>query len=161
MTDPDPAAGKRDVAGVPVPPPLIYVAGLAAGGLAELVRSTTGPPRSVSVTIAIVGVLAWLALDGLAAMRFSRAGTPVIPFKPSTALVVDGPYRISRNPIYLGMAALYVGLAFLFGLMWALLFMPFVLIAVDRLVIAREEPYLERKFGQDYVEYKKRVRRWI
>ena len=150
-----------DVAGVPVPPPLIFVAGLAAGGVAELVRSTTGPSRSISLTIGVVGVLAWLALDGLASMRFVRAGTPVIPFKPTTALVVDGPYRISRNPIYLGMAALYVGLAFLLGILWSLLLLPFVLIAVDRLIIAREEPYLERKFGQDYVEYKKRVRRWI
>lgn len=150
-----------DVAGVPVPPPLIFVAGLAAGGVAELVRSTTGPSRPISLTIGVVGVLAWLALDGLASLRFARAGTPVIPFKPTTALVVDGPYRLSRNPIYLGMAALYVGLAFLLGILWSLLFLPFVLIAVDRLIIAREEPYLERKFGQDYVEYKERVRRWI
>ena len=152
---------ERDVAGVPVPPPLIYIAGLAAGGLVELIRSTTGPPWPVSITIAVVGGLAWLLLDGSAMARFRRAGTPVIPFQPSTALVVDGPYRISRNPIYLGMAALYVGLAFILGLMWALLFLPLVLLAVDRLVIAREEPYLERKFGQDYVEYKSRVRRWI
>ena len=150
-----------DVAGVPVPPPLIFVAGLAAGGVAELVRSTTGPSRPISLTIGVVGVLAWLALDGLASLRFVRAGTPVIPFKPTTALVVDGPYRLSRNPIYLGMAALYIGLAFLLGILWSLLFLPFVLIAVDRLIIAREEPYLERKFGQDYVEYKERVRRWI
>ena len=152
---------ERDVAGVPVPPPLIYIAGLAAGGLVELIRSTTGPPWPVSITIAVVGGLAWLALDGSAMARFRRAGTPVIPFQPSTALVVDGPYRISRNPIYLGMAALYVGLAFILGLMWALLFLPLVLLAVDRLVIACEEPYLERKFGQDYVAYKSRVRRWI
>ena len=152
---------ERDVAGVPVPPPLIYIAGLAAGGLVELIRSTTGPPWPVSITIAVVGGLAWLLLDGSAMARFRRAGTPVIPFQPSTALVVDGPYRISRNPIYLGMAALYVGLAFILGLMWALPFLPLVLLAVDRLVIAREEPYLERKFGQDYVEYKSRVRRWI
>ncbi len=150
-----------DVAGVPVPPPLIFVAGLAAGGVAELVRSTSGPAWPISATIGAVGVLAWLALDGMASLRFKRAGTPVIPFKPTTALVVDGPYRMSRNPIYLGMAALYVGLAFLLGLMWALLFLPFVLVAIDRLIIAREEPYLERKFGQEYVEYKKRVRRWI
>jgi protein-S-isoprenylcysteine O-methyltransferase Ste14 len=154
-------APARDVAGVPVAPPLIYLAGLGVGGLAELVRSTAGPSWPVSVTIAVLGGLAWLYLDGSATSRFMRAGTPVIPFKPSTALVVDGPYRFSRNPIYLGMAALYVGLAFLLGWMLALILLPVVLVAVDRLVIAREEPYLERKFGQDYVEYKGRVRRWI
>ena len=150
-----------DVAGVPLPPPLIFVAGLAAGGVAELVRSTSGPAWPISAAIAVAGVLAFMALAGAAVGRFRRAGTTENPFRPSTALVVDGPFRFTRNPMYLGMAALYVGLAFLLGIMWALLFLPFVLVAIDRLIIAREEPYLERKFGQDYVEYKKRVRRWI
>ena len=154
-------AMASDVAGVPVPPPLIFLAGLAAGGVAELVRSTTGPPWPISLTIGVVGVLAFVALASAAVARFRRAGTTENPFKPSTALVIDGPFRITRNPMYLGMAALYVGLTFLLGIMWALLFLPFVLVAVDRLIIAREEPYLERKFGQDYVAYKKRVRRWI
>jgi protein-S-isoprenylcysteine O-methyltransferase Ste14 len=154
-------SSERDVAGVPVPPPLIYIAGLAAGGVVEFFRSTTGPAWPISVTIAVAGGLAWLVLDGSAMARFRRAGTPVIPFSPTTALVVDGPYRFSRNPIYLGMAALYIGLAVILGLMWAFLFLPFVLLAIDRLVIAREEPYLERKFGEEYVAYKRRVRRWI
>ena len=162
MTQPRPGdADERDVAGVPLPPPLIYVAGLLLGWVIDLVWPTSGPPWPVAVTVAVLGTLAWLWLDGSAAMRFKRAGTAVIPFKPSTALVVDGPYRFTRNPIYLGMAALYVGLAVLLGLMWALLLLPVVIVAVDRLVIAREEPYLERKFGTDYVEYKRRVRRWI
>jgi len=151
----------RDVAGVPLPPPLIYLLGLAAGGLLELVRSTSAPQWSITVPVVVLGVLAWLVLDGASFVRFKRAGTPVIPFAPTTALVVDGPYRFSRNPIYLGFAALYVALAFGLGLMWSLLFLPSVLLAVDRLVIAREEPYLERLFGHDYVEYKQRVRRWI
>jgi len=150
-----------DVAGVPVPPPLIYIGGLAAAGVAEYVKPTTGPPWPISLSIAVAGVLAFVALASAAVTRFRRAGTTENPFRPSTALVVDGPFRITRNPMYLGMAALFVGLAFLLGLMWALLILPIVLIAVDRLIIAREEPYLERKFGQDYVEYKKRVRRWI
>ena len=152
---------ERDVAGVPVPPPLVFLAGLAAGGIAELVRPTAGPPRSVAVGIAVLGGLLLLALAGSAISRFRRVQTSENPFRPTTALVLDGPYRFSRNPMYLGMAALYVGLAFILGLMWALLFLPFVLLTIDRLVIAREEPYLERKFGQEYVEYKRRVRRWI
>lgn len=162
MTQPVPGdAGERDVAGVPVPPPLIYVTGLVLGWIIDLVWPTSGPPWPVAVTVGVLGALAWLWLDGSAAMRFRRAGTAVIPFKPSTALVVDGPYRFTRNPIYLGMAALYISLAVLLGLMWALLLLPIVIGAVDRLVIAREEPYLERKFGTDYLEYKRRVRRWI
>jgi protein-S-isoprenylcysteine O-methyltransferase Ste14 len=154
-------SSERDVAGVPLPPPFIYIAGLAAGGVAEFIRSTNGPSWPVSIAIAVAGVLAFVALASAAVTRFRRAGTTENPFKPSTALVFDGPYRFTRNPMYLGMAALYVGLAFILGLMWAFLFLPFVLVAVDRLVIAREERYLERKFGEEYVEYKRRVRRWI
>ncbi len=154
-------ASERDVSGVPVPPPLIYIAGLAAGGVVELIRSTTGPPWPISVAILVAGVLAFMALAGGAVRRFRRAGTTENPFRPSTALVFEGPYRFTRNPMYLGMAAVYVGLAFVLGLMWALVFLAFVLLTVDRLVIAREERYLERKFGQEYVEYKGRVRRWI
>ena len=152
---------ERDVSGVPLPPPLIYIAGLAAGGALELVRSTTGPPWPISLAILVAGALAFMALAGGAVRRQREAGTTENPFKPTTALVFDGPYRFTRNPMYLGMAAVYVGLAFVLGLMWAFVFLPFVILAVDRLVIAREEPYLERKFGQDYVAYKRRVRRWI
>jgi protein-S-isoprenylcysteine O-methyltransferase Ste14 len=160
VSTPDPPAeATYDV--VPLPPPLIYIAGLALGGIIDLVRPTSGPPWPIAVAIAVLGALAWLVLNGWAVMRFKRAGTTLIPLKPSTALVVDGPYRFSRNPIYLGMAALYVGLAVVLGLMWALLLLPLVLVAVDRLAIAREEPYLERRFGPDYIAYKHRVRRWI
>jgi protein-S-isoprenylcysteine O-methyltransferase Ste14 len=154
-------ADESDVAGVPLPPPLIYVAGLAAGGVVELIRSTTGPPWPISVAILVAGVLTFMAVAGGAVRRQRHAGTTENPFKPTTALVFDGPYRFTRNPMYLGMAAVYVGLAFVLGLMWAFVFLPLVLLTVDRLVIAREERYLERKFGEEYVAYKGRVRRWI
>jgi protein-S-isoprenylcysteine O-methyltransferase Ste14 len=152
---------ERDVPGVPLPPPLIYIGGLAVGGVVELIRPTSGPPWPVSVVIAVAGLLVFLALAGAAVGRFRRAGTSENPFRPSTALVLDGPYRFTRNPMYVGMAAVYVGLAFVLGLMWAFVFLPFVVLAVDRLVIAREERYLEWKFGQAYVEFTQRVRRWI
>ena len=161
MSEPEPDAGRRDVAGVPLPPPFIFLAGLAAGGVVEAFGSTSAPPWPITVPVVVLGAVGWLVLDGVASMRFVRAGTPVIPFKPTTALVVDGPYRFSRNPIYLGMAALYVALAFGLGIMWSLVFQPLVIVAVDRLIIAREEPDLERKFGQEYVAYKNRVRRWV
>jgi protein-S-isoprenylcysteine O-methyltransferase Ste14 len=85
----------------------------------------------------------------------------MIPANPTTALVTSGPYRFTRNPMYLGMAFLYVAFAFGFGVMWAMALLPVVILVVDRFVIAREEPYLERKFGQRYRDYKARVRRWI
>jgi protein-S-isoprenylcysteine O-methyltransferase Ste14 len=81
--------------------------------------------------------------------------------RPTTALVTSGPYRLTRNPMYLGMAFLYAGLALSFGVTWSLAFLPLVLLAVDRLAILREEHYLEAKFGEEYRRYKARVRRWL
>ena len=155
------ATPERDVAGVPFPPPLAYIGGLLAGLVLELIWPIEDPGTIVRVVVGIAGFALWLVLDGNAMQRFRQAGTNMIPFKPSTALVTSGVYRFTRNPMYLGMAAFYIGIAVAAGWIWALFLLPLVLIAIDRLVIAREEPYLERKFGQEYVEYKKRVRRWI
>jgi protein-S-isoprenylcysteine O-methyltransferase Ste14 len=92
---------------------------------------------------------------------FRRARTSMVPMKPSSALVTTGPYRFTRNPMYLGMAFLYVALAFALGLVWPLILLPVVIAAVDRLVIAIEEAYLVRRFGQPYCDYMTRARRWL
>jgi protein-S-isoprenylcysteine O-methyltransferase Ste14 len=92
---------------------------------------------------------------------FRRAGTSMVPFNPTTVLVTTGPYRFSRNPMYLGMAFLYIALALAFGVIWALIVLPLVIAAVDQLVISLEEGYLVRKFGQPYCDYMARVRRWL
>lgn len=156
------AAGKtRDTAGVPLPPPLIYVAGLLAGLGLEVAFPTGRLPLVLAILAGVAGIVAALALDARATVLFRRAGTSPIPFKPSTALVTEGPYRFTRNPMYLGMAALYPALALAFGWFWALLLLPVVLVSVDRLVIAREERYLEAKFGDEYRAYKRSVRRWL
>ena len=109
----------------------------------------------------MIGAALWLALDGLAMVSFRRAGTSMVSMKPTTALVTSGPYRFTRNPMYLGMAFLYAAFALAFGLIWALATLPAVLIAVDRLIIAREEPYLGARFGDAYRDYRRRVRRWL
>ena len=150
-----------ETAGIKIPPPLFYLAGLLAGLGLELAFPIDGPPTWVRVAVAAVGVAASSYLDLGAMGRFARAGTNVIPFKPTTALVTDGPFRITRNPMYVGMACLYIAIATATGLIWALILLPLVLIVVDRLVIAKEEPYLERLFGEPYLEYKRRVRRWL
>jgi protein-S-isoprenylcysteine O-methyltransferase Ste14 len=150
-----------ETSGVRVPPPLFYLGGLLVGLGLELAVPIDGPPTAVRIAAAAAGVAASVYLDGGATVRFVRAGTSVIPFKPTTALVTDGPYRITRNPMYVGMACLYVAIAVGFSLIWALFLLPLVLIAVDRLVIAKEEPYLERLFGEPYLDYKRRVRRWL
>jgi protein-S-isoprenylcysteine O-methyltransferase Ste14 len=144
-----------------VPPPLYYIAGFAAGVALELVFPIDRPPVALVLIGAAIGVALWLALDGAAMLRFRRAGTSIAPANPTTALVTSGPYRFTRNPMYLGMACLYVALALALGVIWALVALPAVLVAVDRLVIAREEPYLEARFGDEYRAYKRRVRRWL
>jgi protein-S-isoprenylcysteine O-methyltransferase Ste14 len=92
---------------------------------------------------------------------FTRASTPVSPYSTPRRLVTSGPYRISRNPGYLGMALAYAGIAVIAESLWALTILAVVLAVVDRGVIAREERYLERKFGAEYVLYRSRVRRWL
>jgi protein-S-isoprenylcysteine O-methyltransferase Ste14 len=118
-------------------------------------------PLALALAAALIGAAIWLALDGWAMLRFQRAGTSMVPMRPTTALVTSGPYQVSRNPMYLGMAVLYVALALSLGVIWSLAFLPLVVFIVDRQVIAREELYLETKFGEDYREYKRRVRRWL
>jgi protein-S-isoprenylcysteine O-methyltransferase Ste14 len=154
-------ASGGDQAGVRVPPPLIYIAGLLGGLALEAPVPIAGLPLGLAVASGIIGVAIWLTLDGSAMLLFQRARTSVVPMKPTTALVTSGPYRVTRNPMYVGMSFLYVGLALAFGVIWALVLLPAVLLIVDRMVIPREERYLEAKFGDQYREYKSRVRRWL
>jgi protein-S-isoprenylcysteine O-methyltransferase Ste14 len=155
------AAVTSDTSGIRVPPPAYYVAAFLVGVALELIFPTSWPSTGVRVAAALIAGGAWLALDGAATVFFRRAGTSMIPMNPTTALVTSGPYRVTRNPMYVGMAFLYVALAFALGVMWALVFLPAVIVMIDRFVIAREEPYLERKFGQAYRDYQARVRRWL
>jgi protein-S-isoprenylcysteine O-methyltransferase Ste14 len=99
---------------------------------------------------------------GFTAFRTMReAGTTPDPRQPVTTIVTSGPFQLSRNPIYLSMALLYSGIALLTNALWPMLLLPFVLRIMNRGVIDREEQYLERKFGEKYVEYKLQVRRWL
>jgi protein-S-isoprenylcysteine O-methyltransferase Ste14 len=138
-------------------PTVYHVAGFLAGVALELASPTPG----IRIAVAVLAVGARLALDGAATLNLRRAGTSMVPMNPTTALVTSGPHRLTRNPIYLGMAFLYVAFAFALGVIWAPAFPPAVLVIIDRFVIAREEPYLERKFGQAYRDRKARVRRWL
>ena len=132
-----------------------------AGVALELLFPTGALPLALAILAGVVGGALWLALDGSAMLLFRRARTSVVPMRPTTALVTSGPYRFTRNPMYVGMAVLYLALALSLGVIWALALLPAVLYLVDRLVIVREEHYLETKFGENYREYKQRVRRWL
>jgi protein-S-isoprenylcysteine O-methyltransferase Ste14 len=147
--------------GVGFPPWVIYIACFLAGVGLELASPTDALPVGLAIAAGVAGFALWAALDGAAMVRFSRAETSMQAGTPVTALVTSGPYRFTRNPMYLGMAFLYAGLALALGVIWALAFLPIVLIVVDRIVIPPEERYLEAKFGDEYCDYKRRVRRWI
>ena len=152
---------NSDTAGVVAPPPLIYLAGLAVGFALEALLASSSVPAAVQWGLGGVLVVAGVALLLSFNTAFSRRGTAVEPWKPTTAIVTTGPYRITRNPAYLGMALVYAGVALMSDALWVLAPLPVVLAVVDRGVIAREERYLERKFGQEYLDYKSRVRRWL
>lgn len=152
-----------DGANVRFPPPLIYVAGLLLSIAAErLVKLPNLGLAPVSRNLAggVLDALGFLVMFAGAGL-FMRRRTAILPFKPATSLVTSGILGWTRNPMYLGMAIFYVGLAVILNSLVALILLPVVLTVVQTQVIAREEAYLERAFGNDYLTYKSRVRRWI
>ncbi len=150
-----------DSAGVKLPPPLVFavplILGLVIGRWLPLASLPTLPARVAGT----IFVAAGLGFAGWARLIFLRRGTTVLPFRPVSVFVVSGPFRVSRNPIYVGMTAVYVGVALLCRSVWPLLFLPFVIVAVQKTAIDREEAYLERRFGAKFLDYKARVRCWL
>ena len=144
-----------------IPPPLLYLLGLAVGFILHLLAPRSVVPRPLAYVLAIVFLVAGIWLGSWARSHLKRRGTPVDPRRPTTALVTDGPYRYSRNPLYLRVTLLYLGFAFLVNDVWFLAVLPVVLIVLYFGIISREERYLEAKFGDDYRAYKANVRRWL
>ena len=112
--------------------------------------------------ILIAGLMLINLVIGLAAARgMLTARTSLNPNRPTTALVLSGPFRFTRNPLYLGLTVFYAGLMLVFDLTWGLLLLPIAVWLITIWVIIPEEKYLEQKFGTEYLAYKSRVRRWI
>ena len=154
-------AAERDAPGVVAPPPLVYLAALAIGLVLDWVLPSASIPGAVRWPLGIALVLAGAALMLSFVTAFRRARTAVDPYRASTAIVTTGPYRLTRNPGYLGMTLIGAGIAVLAEALWVLVPLAGAVVVIDRGVIAREERYLERKFGAEYLSYKRRVRRWI
>jgi protein-S-isoprenylcysteine O-methyltransferase Ste14 len=145
--------------GVRVPPPVITLAVLlAAWGLDRIAPVPLGPPAP-----ALGGLVVALAvgLAGWALLTLLRAGNDPRPDTPDAALVERGPFRFSRNPIYLAFVLVAAGMALTFGTLWPWLGVAVLHLALDRLVVAREEAYLAARFGAPYAAYRQRVRRWV
>ena len=118
-------------------------------------------PTTLARGIGVVCVLVSFPLTIATLRALSCAHTPVDPMKPTTALVTEGPFRSSRNPLYVALTLLYLGMAFLVNAWWILLLVVPVLLVIRYGVIAREEAYLTRKFGDAYRQYTAQVRRWL
>ena len=142
-------------------PPLIYGIGLASALLLNWLWPSELLPGVLTLPVGLTICL----LAGLIAIgsfrAFAKAGTNVDVKKPATAIVTAGPYSISRNPMYLALTLLLAGIGILANTFWVLAILPPVLVVVEFGVIRREEVYLENKFGEGYLQYKRSVRRWL
>jgi protein-S-isoprenylcysteine O-methyltransferase Ste14 len=145
-------------------PPIIYLAAIAVSVLLSVFFPVPwfGQPLS-----GILLVLGWLMIAAFAALNISaihamrQAGTTVRPDRGTDHLVTDGPFSFTRNPLYLAGTMLVVGIGLISGIVWFLLLAAFAAFAVQKLAIEREERHLQARFGETYLDYAARVRRWI
>jgi len=146
---------------VALPPPLLFVGSFTIGLLVQWLHpiSLLRFPLALCLGIALFTAGAWLGIWGERTMK--KAGTNVNPLRPATALVTSGPFRFSRNPLYLAMVLLYLGLALAVNSLWPLVLLIPLLVVLHYGVILREERYLESKFGDAYRDYRAAVRRWL
>jgi protein-S-isoprenylcysteine O-methyltransferase Ste14 len=151
-------------AGVITRPPLLFLAALLLGFILDRLLRLPFPVPGIDQAHWIIGgslILTGLALGAAGIRNFSRAGTPVRSIKPTRALVTTGIHGWTRNPIYLGMFLLYGGIGVAAQSPWILILTLPLAITIRYGVVAREEAYLERRFGATYRDYKARVRRWV
>ena len=154
----------KDSPGVFIPPPLIYAAFFLLAFLLQGYLTIKGAFFFHSHWANIIGSLFYIVGVSFifpAGYEFVKSKNTVITAKPATSLQTSGIYSISRNPMYLGLMLIYLGLTFQFGNWWSLFLVPPLIIVMTYRVILPEERYLTRAFGDEYVEYKKKVRRWI
>jgi len=154
---------KKDHPGVPIPPPLFYVATFLLAVLIqrliqfdkEFFYTTTS--KIVGSIIIVVG----LFFSFPAFRQFFKTKNTLVTIKSASSLQTTGIYSVSRNPMYLSLLLIYTGLAFLIGNWWNIILLPLLFLVVQEYIIKREEKYLERRFGQEYLNYKSKVRRWL
>lgn len=142
------------------PPAIVAVSVLLGVGLRYLVPLGL-LPQPIGRCIGGALILVWLVVAGAAVGVFRGAGTTPNPTGEVTAFVTRGPYRFTRNPMYLGLILLQVGVACILGNAWVLLLAPLSFVLLDRVVIPGEERYLAAKYGAAYDDYRRSVRRWL
>jgi protein-S-isoprenylcysteine O-methyltransferase Ste14 len=152
-------ARSPDSPGIRVPPPILFLAGFLTGmaidALLALPRFT--PPPLLGPALIVLGA----AIGSWAVATFLRHRTGILPHHPASAVVTAGPYRFSRNPMYVALAIAYLGAATRLGRIGPICTLLPALGVLSLTVIAREERYLATKFAGAYDAYRRRVRRWL
>jgi protein-S-isoprenylcysteine O-methyltransferase Ste14 len=155
------ALEHTDSPGVIAPPPLLYLGAILLGaGLDRLWRLRL-PVEGWGRVVGLLLTASAVVLAAWAVRAFGQAKTSPKPHKPSTAIVTSGPFRFTRNPIYIAFTLAQLGVAIMAASGWILALLVPVHALVRIGVVAREERYLERKFGEEYLRYKRGVRRWL
>src|SRR5438034_2934882 len=157
-----PPSAAQDVANLGlIRPPLLYLTSLVSGAVIQLATPFPFLPGTLAVPLGAPLVVVAIALFAYSVTTFRAAGTPVPARKPTTVIVRTGPYRFSRNPIYLAFSIFQLGIASWVNSLWLIATLIAAVALMASVVIPREERYLERRFGADYLDYKRSVRRWL
>jgi protein-S-isoprenylcysteine O-methyltransferase Ste14 len=144
-----------------LPPPLPNLAGVLLGVALGWLHALPIGSHEVALCIGLGLIAAAVWLGAVINRAFRLHGTPADPAEETTAIVDTGPFRFSRNPVYLVFALLQVGFGLMLNNLWIVLLTPPASLVVHYVVVLREEAYLEEKFGRAYLVYKARVRRWL
>lgn len=148
-------------AGVVAPPPLIFAAFLIVGLLADYFMPVWSLAIWLRALAFLVFVVCGVILAVITFARFRDAETSANPYRSVSTIIRDGPFGHTRNPLYVALCLFHIGISFGFGGLFSLLTLVPVLAVMHFGVILREESYLEREFGEDYLSYKREVRRWL
>ena len=152
---------EKDAPNVVAIPPLIYAAFLAVGLVLDYLFPIPVLPDPIQYWLGFGIIIASGFIILFVLLEFRKAETQFDPRKPTTAIITTGPYRFSRNPSYVSLTMLYLGIAIAADSVWVLAGLIPTLVVTHYGVILREEEYLAEKFGEAYLQYKRSVRRWL
>jgi protein-S-isoprenylcysteine O-methyltransferase Ste14 len=146
---------------IKLPPPVIFLSffltAVALKHFIPLVGIAAPIRQIIGAVLAVVG----FSIIALALLKFREHRTTILPDASASAMIQDGIFARTRNPIYLAFAMLYIASGFYFQVVWAFVLLPFLIVVIQLNLIRREEAYLERRFGTEYLAYKRKVRKWV
>ncbi|MGI9415287.1 MAG: methyltransferase family protein [Hyphomicrobiales bacterium] len=154
-------AQKKDTAGVLAPPPIIYLVFFVIGLELDYLWPVPLLPKPLQYILGFTIIAASAVLIVWVFQAFSKANTSIDPYKPTTAIISAGPFGFSRNPAYVALTLLFIGSAVAVDSLWIVAMAVPAVLTIHYFVVLREEAYLERKFGDEYRDYKAAVRRWV